>query len=772
MFKSKAETLAFLEEKVEFSKIPKSYFFSASKWKNNEKNIIKEIQKSFNGQIVIRSSAADEDGTTSSNAGKYTSFLNVNSKNVSDIKNKVNFVIKGYKKISLKKSKVLIQKMIGTINCSGVVFNRDLNTAANYYVINYDDVSGKSDTVTSGNSLNSNRLLFVLKKSLSDVKSKRFFKLLNAIQEIEKIYLDIPLDIEFIITKKLDIYILQVRPLILIKKISKKLDNRIYSKVDNLKKQIKKKFIKWKTVYGQMPDWNPAEIIGKNPYPLLSSLYKTLVLDSSWIKARTIMGYSDRFKEKDLMKVFLGQSFIDVRKSFISFIPKNVPKYLEKKLVNFYVFKLSMNPSLHDKIEFDIAINCFIFDFEKRIKELCPNLLTKKETLILKKEYHQMINKNLDDKNSGSIAFNLEKIKKLDENYEDFKKEKDIKKIIRSTINHGVIPFSILARHAFIAENLLRSLTRLKIIDNNEVDNFKFSLETITSKFIFDCNLLSKNLISFGQFKEIYGHLRPGTYDINSKNYSLFEKDFFVKKNVSLKKKKDFFLNKSKISKIENLLKKNNLNLDSTQFFIYLKKGFEAREYSKFVFTKNVDLILKRITQFAKSKNLSKKQISFLTLKDLTNSKVIKSSKDKLLDKIKKKEFEYQTNLNIKLPLILIDSQGVDVIPFQVSSPNFIGNKKIMSKIVHINNNINLKKIDFNKKIVLIENADPGFDWLFNFNIKGLITKFGGANSHMSIRCNELKIPAAIGVGEKIFEDIKDNDQLILNCALKKIEAN
>ena len=42
----------------------------------------------------------------------------------------------------------------------------------------------------------------------------------------------------------------------------------------------------------------------------------------------------------------------------------------------------------------------------------------------------------------------------------------------------------------------------------------------------------------------------------------------------------------------------------------------------------------------------------------------------------------------------------------------------------------------------------------------------------MSIRCNELKIPAAIGVGEKIFQDIRKNDQLILNCALKKIEVN
>ena len=223
MFNSKAETLTFLEKKIKFSKIPRSYFFSASSWKKKKKNILREIQNNFNGRIVIRSSAADEDGTSSSNAGKYVSFLNVNSKDTADIKTKVNFIIKSYRKISLKKSKILIQKMIGAINCSGVVFNKDLNTAVNYYVINYDDISGKSDTVTSGSSLDSNRLLFVLKKRLSDVKSKRFFRLLKAIQEIEEIYKDTPLDIEFIITKKLDVYILQVRPLILNKKLSKKL---------------------------------------------------------------------------------------------------------------------------------------------------------------------------------------------------------------------------------------------------------------------------------------------------------------------------------------------------------------------------------------------------------------------------------------------------------------------------------------------------------------------------------------------------------------------
>ena len=55
------------------------------------------------------------------------------------------------------------------------------------------------------------------------------------------------------------------------------------------------------------------------------------------------------------------------------------------------------------------------------------------------------------------------------------------------------------------------------------------------------------------------------------------------------------------------------------------------------------------------------------------------------------------------------------------------------------------KATDLNDKIVLIEGADPGYDWIFTTRFVGLITKFGGANSHMAIRCAEMQIPAAIG---------------------------
>ena len=51
-------------------------------------------------------------------------------------------------------------------------------------------------------------------------------------------------------------------------------------------------------------------------------------------------------------------------------------------------------------------------------------------------------------------------------------------------------------------------------------------------------------------------------------------------------------------------------------------------------------------------------------------------------------------------------------------------------------------------RIVLIPSADPGYDWLLARDIAGLITMFGGANSHMAVRAAECSLPAAIGVGE------------------------
>ena len=69
-----------------------------------------------------------------------------------------------------------------------------------------------------------------------------------------------------------------------------------------------------------------------------------------------------------------------------------------------------------------------------------------------------------------------------------------------------------------------------------------------------------------------------------------------------------------------------------------------------------------------------------------------------------------------------------------------------------------------NNKIVLIEKADPGYDFIFSYNIKALITKYGGANSHMAIRCLENKVPAIIGIGANEYRKISNCKTLNINC--------
>ena len=89
-----------------------------------------------------------------------------------------------------------------------------------------------------------------------------------------------------------------------------------------------------------------------------------------------------------------------------------------------------------------------------------------------------------------------------------------------------------------------------------------------------------------------------------------------------------------------------------------------------------------------------------------------------------------------------------------------MGKYAVVAKTVNLTNETNKKLKD---KIVIIENADPGYDYLFTKGVKGVITKFGGVNSHMSIRCSELKIPGAIGIGEEILPILRS---LIHSCWL------
>ncbi len=74
--------------------------------------------------------------------------------------------------------------------------------------------------------------------------------------------------------------------------------------------------------------------------------------------------------------------------------------------------------------------------------------------------------------------------------------------------------------------------------------------------------------------------------------------------------------------------------------------------------------------------------------------------------------------------------------------PNYITWKKGVGQVPSITDGEGIEN-----KIIFIENADPGYNWIFSKNIVGFVTMYGGANSHMAIRAGELSIPAVIGIG-------------------------
>ena len=162
---TKANTLASLSKVLKKSKIPLSYAFKIKTWEKEKKKILITISSIFKKKkLAIRSSAADEDKFDRSSAGKYSSFLNIDASNLKKIENCINLVIKSYNKGDKNiNNQILIQEMIDGIKMSGVLFTCDNSDNSPYYVINYDDITGLTNTVTSGSKF-SNKTLYVFKK--------------------------------------------------------------------------------------------------------------------------------------------------------------------------------------------------------------------------------------------------------------------------------------------------------------------------------------------------------------------------------------------------------------------------------------------------------------------------------------------------------------------------------------------------------------------------------------------------------------------------------
>tara|TARA_Y100000590_G_scaffold467418_1_gene646264 strand:+ start:1847 stop:4297 length:2451 start_codon:yes stop_codon:yes gene_type:complete len=771
IFDSKANVLKSIKKSIKKSEIEFIYDFKVSDWQKDKKKILTKIQKLFSSKIIIRSSAIGEDSVEKSEAGKYLSVLNINSKSKTSIKNGIEDVIKSYMKTSnFLNNQILIQTQTKNVLVSGVVFTKTLESGSPYYVINFEDGSS-TDSVTKGIISNTIKINNKIKKNQIPLKWKR---LIFAIQEIEKITNCEELDIEFAITKN-GIKIFQVRPLTTTKNKSKLNKNlHINSEIKKnqkkfLKLKSKKSKINKKIIFSNMVDWNPAEIIGNKPKIFDYSLYDSLIMKKTWSQGRKLLGYNLP-ENSCLMTEFSGQPYVNVKTSFSSFFPSKMSKKIQRKLMNYYMKKLESNPHLHDKVEFDILFSCYDFSFKERSIELKDFGFTNNEIDYIKNILLEFTNEII-RKTPDILSETQSSIKKLNKKRLDSKlkvknyteKLKNAELLLNYCKKYGAIRFSAVARLAFISAILLKGLYETCNIKKEKIDKFLNSISSPLSEFQTDLYNLKNKKTTKTIFLKKYGHLRPGTYDITVSRYDHIPE--FLDNLMLMDIKKPTKINESiNYSQIEKVIKKNGLNFNQLEFFEFVRKTISSREKIKFEFTKSLSDLIELIADAGEILGFSREELSYLAIDDILKYKIMKEKQLKKFwkNKIQKNKHYQQVVEQIQLPPIIFSKNDFQIIEHYIAKPNYITNKKITSNSLFVNNLKNISSIE--SKIVIIENADPGFDWIFSNKPSGLITKFGGIASHMAIRCAELGLPAAIGCGEILFDKLKISSKITLDC--------
>lgn len=766
VFSTKAGTLASLQGRLRTARIAPLVCFNVANWQADRSACIARVQSELGGlPWIVRSSCKREDSACKSNAG---AFLSVPDVLPDSLENAIAQVIDSYDKAS-PDDEVLVQPMLRNVIRVGVAFSHDPNTCSPYRVINWAE---GSDTTAVTGGMAGKTWQQAAKSPLAP--PNELAGVIAMLEELLSLFGNSPLDCEFAVTRDNGedvLWLLQARPLILPH------DPESEEHQEKRLKCIQEKVARGmephpflmgkRSVYGVMPDWNPAEIIGVRPKPLALSLYRELVTDAIWAYQRHNYGYRN-LRSFPLMPHFFGLPYIDLRISFNSFIPVDLDEGLAGRLVDYYIDCLLAEPALHDKVEFDVVFSCYTLDLPRRLEKLAEAGFSRDDRYTIAESLCRLTNRIVHPEN-GLWREDAAKLEILNSRREKLLASsadtlERIYWLLEDAKRYGTLPFAGLARAGFIAVQMLKSLVAVGIFSENDYNAFMGSMSTISRQLARDQATLDKTT-----FLARYGHLRPGTYDILSPRYDEAPDLYFDWKNrpITPEQAKPFSLTLPQMRELRNLLESHGLHSDPVGLFDFLQAGIELREQAKFHFTRNLSDALALLTELGSQWGISRDDLAYCDINVFKELHVAAGDqRGALLRGIEQGKMRYQDTLAVSLPPLIVRPDDVWGYSRPETDPNFITQKQVTARATSCDDRESLAG-----SIVCIPNADPGFDWLFSHPIAGLITAWGGANSHMAIRAGELQLPAVIGAGETLYRQWSNARRLHIDCAGQRVEV-
>lgn len=768
-FGTKAATLERLGPILQNAKILPQFAFTVGEWNRRRMGIVDQILQlpwASQSSLIVRSSSLQEDQGEASNAGRFRSVPGIQGR--SQLAVAVETVKHSYGRTQ-DRDEILVQPMLSEVELSGVAFTVDPSSGAPYYVVSYDRSSGHSDTVTSGTT-SAVETLYHLKGSGKPLPSP-LANLHPLLCELEGLFENPHIDVEFCVHQG-TLVLLQVRPIVgklpcavsppHLKEALTRLEHGIRAR-----QGAKYGICGQTTLFGMMPDWNPAEIIGERPRPLAFSLYRELVTDRVWAQQRHDYGYRD-VEDHPLMVSFHGVPYIDVRVSLNSFIPRTLDDKLAEKLVDHYLQSLIRAPHAHDKIEFDIVPTCYALDTPNEIDAIGG--LSSDERSHVQRALLEITQRILTDQDD-TWSKELTRIRTLEQNMARLDaaalpKLAQIYWMIQDCKRFGTLPFAGLARSAFVAMKMLVSLVKTGILSPEDKEHFLRSLQTTSSNLAQDFHGLPRKA-----FLNRYGHLRPSTYDIRSPRYDEEPWRYFSKQRSTAGNALDpppFKLRDTQIRQLDQALTQHQLGLGGLELFRLIRRAIEAREHAKFVFSRSVSQTLAKLTAVGTELGFSRDQLSYLDIGVIAQLYgTCEDPQAAFRRSIAQGEARYLLTKSLRLPVLISNADQIWSFHAFHCAPNFITSKSAEGRVT----SSDLSPTELAASIVMIPSADPGYDWIFTCGIAGFVTMYGGANSHMAIRAAEYGIPAVIGAGEQNYRSWSQMQRIRIDCENRTVHS-
>lgn len=489
------------------------------------------------------------------------------------------------------------------------------------------------------------------------------------------------------------------------------------------------------------------------------------------------MGYRNPFGQ-ELMLSIMGRPYIDVRASFNSLLPKDLSDDLGHRLVNAWMENLAAHPEFHDKVEFEITQSSIDFSFDDRFDEKTLGRFSEFERQTIRASLLSLTRRALNLGAQGTLPVALRQLNQLRQRQLARPLGPPVEIGATNAVRHaqalseegvelGARPFAVVARHAFIAESFLRSAMQRGAISESRVASLRSSIHTVTAELAERLEVLRAGQDPQG-FEREFGHLRPGTFDIESPRYAdrLDQLAGNTIRGPMHEPGQRFLLSVAEAASLRRLLAECGLEEVSPESLVdYIRQAIAAREFGKFVLSRNISDVLEYLAAWGELQGLERAKLAAFSLEVIENGTWTVSRPAPGRDwryLIEQAEIDHLVARASKLPTLIKSVDDVFVAAVQRALPNLFGAGVIRGEICEVSATDDWS-VRMDEKIVCIESADPGFDWVFATGAVALVTKYGGANSHMAIRCMEIGLPAAIGCGEQLYSRITEAGSVELN---------